>query len=239
MIGTVLGLVVASYLGTLLARWPRGESATFGRSRCDACRRRLAWFELVPLASFLALAGRCRACGAAIPWVYPLLEIGCGVAGAWLFLAGAPALAPLAWLLIALSLFDALHLWLPDKLVALLAVVAIASPGFDAADTLALRLAAGVTGFAALWLIGRAFRMWRGHDGLGGGDPKLFGAIGLWVGPLALPLLLLSACVIGFGDAAWRLLRSRQARNTQLPLGTYLSAATVIIVVARPLLVPA
>src|SRR3546814_3506716 len=65
-LGALLGAIVGSFLATVLVRWPAGESALAGRSRCDGCRRTLAPFELVPVLSFALNRGRCRRCAAPI-----------------------------------------------------------------------------------------------------------------------------------------------------------------------------
>ncbi len=89
-------------------------------------------------------------------------------------------------------------------------------------------------GFSILWLVAATYRRIRSQDGLGGGDAKLFGAIGLWVGALDLPLVLLIACAIGLVDAGLRLRGGAEARSLRLPLGTYLCVATLGLLVFVP-----
>jgi leader peptidase (prepilin peptidase)/N-methyltransferase len=226
-LGAILGLAVGSYLATVLLRWPEGESANQGRSRCDNCKRQLLWYELAPLVSYVAARGRCRTCSGAISPVSPLMEAACGLAGALLFGLGAPAAAPMVWLLICLALFDILFLWLPNRLVLLLALFCLLVPLPDAADV-GMRLAGGLLGFGLLWLVGEGFRLATGKVGLGRGDPKLFGAIGLWCGALQLPVILLVACGIGFADAGVKSLRGQTIRGLRMPLGAYLCASAMI-----------
>ena len=88
----------------------------------------------------------------------------------------------------------------------------------------------GVAAFAVLWLIGWSYRRLRGRDGLGGGDPKLFGAIGMWLGWRALPFVLLGASVLGL--AVVLLLRvsgRRIGMDDRVPLGTMLAAAAWLV----------
>ncbi len=133
----LLGLAFGSFLNVCATRWPAEESALHGRSRCRSCGRTIAWWENIPLLSWLALGGRCRTCKAAIGWRYPLVELAVGslwAFAAWRVLAGAVDLAiPLGvlsyqlsvaaglmlflWLLVALAVLDAENLWLPDRLV--------------------------------------------------------------------------------------------------------------------------
>lgn len=231
--GVLLGLVIGSYLATILWRWPRGLSANAGRSRCDGCQRCLSWYELLPLAGPVLVGQRCRTCGHRIGWQHSLIELACGLLGGYCFAAGMAWLAPLGWLLILLAWFDARHLWLPNSLVGVLAVLALTTPSLEAVP-FALRLLGGAIGFGMLWSVAAVYRRIRGRDGLGGGDAKLFGAIGLWTGALGLPLILLVACAIGLVDAGMRILLGRNAAALRLPLGTYLCSTVIGLIVIYP-----
>src|SRR5215469_16083354 len=77
----LLGLAFGSFLNVCLSRWPAGESVVAPRSHCRNCSRTLAWWENIPIASWLALRRRCRTCGASISWRYPLVELLVG--GLW------------------------------------------------------------------------------------------------------------------------------------------------------------
>jgi leader peptidase (prepilin peptidase)/N-methyltransferase len=150
ILGTVfaglLGLAFGSFLNVCLSRWPEGESIVSPRSHCRGCGRTLAWWENIPLLSWLALRGRCRTCKAAINWRYPLVELAVGALWAltmWQhvsrLMASWPASQSLTavsfsslflleffgsilaemfffWMLVALAALDAEHLWLPNRL---------------------------------------------------------------------------------------------------------------------------
>ena len=135
IIAGLLGLAFGSFLNVCLSRWPRGESIIHPRSHCMSCGRTLEWWENVPLASWLALRGRCLSCGAWIGWRYPLVELAVGVLWAtvaWQVLASTTGLVPsdllwaaaihglsqmiLLWLLVALLILDFEHLWLPNRI---------------------------------------------------------------------------------------------------------------------------
>ncbi len=229
-----LGAVIGSYLATLLARADMDDDRRKARrSSCDGCGRQLRWFELAPVLGFVILRGRCRTCGAPIAGAQLVIEAGCGALAAAAFLAGLPLLAPLGWMVLALAFFDARHLWLPDRLVAALALAALVAPPWTEDWGWHMRLTGGALGFATLWVVARVYRQIRGREGLGGGDPKMFGALGLWAGPASLPGLLLLACLIGFADAARRARHRHGAAMLQLPLGAYLAVATMIMIVAK------
>jgi len=140
ILGTIfaglLGLVFGSFLNVCLSRWPAGESVVRPGSHCRNCDHVLAWWENLPLVSWLALRGRCRKCGTAISWRYLVVELAVGVL--WALVGWSLTPSPLefwpssislisllttilgqmalSWILVALAALDAEHLWLPNWL---------------------------------------------------------------------------------------------------------------------------
>lgn len=225
----LLGLILGSFIATLVIRWPAGRSVS-GRSACDGCGRTLAAVELVPLVSLLVLRGRCRTCRALIPALHWQVELAAGAIGlvsGWLApgVEGAAG-AVFGWLLLTLGILDLGHWWLPDVLTGLLAATGLAGGLAGLGPPLGDRLIGGVAGFALLWGIAALYRRVRGREGMGGGDPKLFGGIGLWLGWAMLPPVLLVACLLGLGVVIVRRLGGGAvSRDDPLPLGVLLAAA--------------
>ncbi|MGC1462425.1 MAG: prepilin peptidase [Terracidiphilus sp.] len=128
----LLGLAFGSFLNVCLSRWPQGESIVHPRSHCRNCDHTLAWWENIPILSWLILRGRCRNCRTAISWRYPLVEFSVGALWAlqaWRFsevmsqpdvpateiaLAQTLGMMVLYWILVALAALDAENLWLPN-----------------------------------------------------------------------------------------------------------------------------
>lgn len=236
--GALLGLLIGSYLATLTLRWPQGRTASTGRSACDGCARALAWYELVPLLSFAALRGRCRSCHARIARRHPIIEIAAAVIGAaslWMHPGVAGLLGAIfGWTLLTLAILDAEHFWLPDALTLPLLAAGLML-GFVADPSVVDRLIGAAAGFASLAGIGLAYRRIRGRRGLGGGDPKLFGAIGAWLGWQLLPFVLLLAALLGLISVAISLLRGRAPTGqTQVPFGAPLAVAAWALWLAAP-----
>jgi leader peptidase (prepilin peptidase)/N-methyltransferase len=226
----VLGAIVGSFLAALVIRWPAERSVLTGRSACDACGRTLAPIELGPLASALWLRGRCRTCRAPIDprhWQIELAAAAIGVI-AGLAVSGPVALAGaiFGWLLLALAALDIAAFWLPDMLTAMLALAGILAALLGVGPPLFDRAIGGIAGFAALWLIAAGYRAIRHREGMGGGDPKLFGAIGLWLGWRMLPVVLLLASLTGLAFVLARLAIGRGVRaDDRLPFGALLAIA--------------
>ena len=226
----VLGLVFGSFIATLAIRWPEGRAISRGRSECDSCGRGLRAGELVPVMSYVLQRGRCRGCGAPIRMGHVLTELVGGAIGVAAAIASpdpaGAAGAAFGWLLLTLAALDVAALWLPNALTGLLAAAGLAGldPPLDA------RLIGGVAGFGVLWLVAWGYKRLRGRQGLGGGDPKLFGGIGLWLGWQALPLVLLAACLIGLAGVLGLMLGGRRVTATdRLPFGVMLAAAAFAV----------
>ena len=223
-----LGLVIGSFIAAMVMRWPDMRSLLVGRSRCDACGASLSAAELVPVVSALVQRGRCRTCAtpiSALHWQIELAALGVGLSASFAQSPTQSALGAIfGWLLLPLALLDLTALILPNPLTlclalaGLLAALACSPPHFDE------RLIGGLVGFGSLWLVKSGYRQLRGRDGLGGGDPKLFGAIGCWLGWQPLPLVLLVASVSGLAFVLIERARGRRlAADHRLPFGAMLA----------------
>ncbi|WP_448579873.1 prepilin peptidase [Thermaurantiacus sp.] len=215
LLGGGLGLLAGSFLATLVLRWPEGRSLG-GRSACDHCGRPIPLRDLVPILSWLRLAGRCRGCGARIGALHPGMEAVAALMGAAAFAvapgAGGWLGALFGWTILALAVLDARHLWLPDRLTLPLLALGLAAGPAPLPDR---ALAAAIAG-GGLLLVLLGYRWWRGREGLGLGDVKLGAALGSWLSPLLLPPLLLGASLLGL------LMALRPSAREAIPFGACL-----------------
>jgi leader peptidase (prepilin peptidase) / N-methyltransferase len=227
--GAIAGLIAGSFIATLLIRWPQGRDLR-GRSSCDACGRALDIIDLVPVAGFALQGGLCRTCKAVIDPRHVTIELTCGLIGAIAMLVAPNPLgmagAIFGWQLLALAALDVEHYWLPNMLTALLAATGLAATLLVEPDQTVARLSGGACGFGALFVIAWAYQRVRGKAGMGAGDPKLLGGIGLWLGWQALPLVLVGASGFGLIGAVLMRLRGQPiAADTRLPLGALMAVA--------------
>lgn len=226
--GTIVGLIIGSFLATIVIRWPQQQSVVSGRSRCDNCDQPLRAIDLIPVVSYLIRSGKCAHCGAKIRSDHLVIELGAGlIGGLALFVdPGVTGLlgAIFGWLLFTLAALDAQHHWLPDRLTLALAAIGLAASSFVDDPDFWNRLIGGIAGFSALFLIGWTYLKIRGREGLGGGDPKLLGAIGCWLGWSALPLVILGAALVGLAVAVMMRIRGQAiAADSALPLGSFMA----------------
>jgi leader peptidase (prepilin peptidase)/N-methyltransferase len=228
-LGFLAGLVFGSFIAALTWRWPAGRSIAAGRSRCDHCDAVLGARDLVPVLSFVVLHGRCRQCGGVIESRNPGIELAAGAIGGLALLAAPDVTGVLGavfgWALLTLAVLDAEHFWLPDRIVLPLGIAGLAA-GLAGPPVLVDRLIGAAAGFAVLAAIAAVYRHRTGRTGLGGGDPKLLGAIGAWLGWTALPFVVLGAATLGLLLVAGDRLRGREvSRHSRVPLGALLAAA--------------
>ncbi|CAB5516113.1 Type 4 prepilin-like proteins leader peptide-processing enzyme [Achromobacter anxifer] len=203
------------------------------RSHCPACDAPVTGWRRLPLLGWLMLRGRCGACGAAIGWRYPAIELlTCAlfVACAWRFGATPLALSAmgLSAMLVTLAWIDFESTLLPDVLTQPLLWAGLLVNLFDAYTSVQMAVAGAVAGYVFLWVIFHVFRLLTGREGMGYGDFKLLAALGAWFGLEALPTLLLSASLLGVLIGGALTLSGRASRGQPLPFGPYLALAGVV-----------
>jgi len=253
----LFGLLFGSFANVVIWRLPRGESIASPGSHCPSCGAPIAWYDNVPVVSWLALRAKCRRCGARIPVRYPAVEVASGVAfaaAAWGFGVGAQAIvaALFLWGLLALSLIDVAHFRLPNPLVGALALLgavgAVASQltggpivplvGLAASGllshpivaALAGALAAGGTAFA----VAEGYALVRKREGLGMGDVKLLGVLGLFLGLYGFMALALASMLGVLVVLALSRTSEAPLGDTRIPFGALLAAGAAIVVFAGP-----
>ena len=240
VIPVALGPFVGSFIGLMTLRLPAERPWAASRSACDGCGRKLTPIDLVPILSFAALRGRCRTCDAAIPKRYLLLELACLAIGAWSIIAFpgplSLATAVFGWWLLLLAVIDGEHFWLPDMLTLPLGLVGAGVSILVMGEPWITPLLGAAVGFLSLWLVAFLYRLLRGREGLGGGDPRLLGAIGAWTGWTGLPSVVLWAGVAGLSVAAAQLiLRRKVALDDRLPFGVFLAIGAWLTWLLGPL----
>lgn len=229
-IGAGLGLIAGSFVAAASMRWPDRLSVMRGRSACDVCAATLGPLELIPILSWAVQRGRCRHCGARIDARHPAIELVAAMIGA-IALAGHPGTLGLVtalfgWWLLLIAIIDLEHFWLPDWLTLPLIPLGLIAAWAGLGPALIWRVAGAVIGWSLLFLIAWIYRRLRGREGMGGGDPKLLGAIGAWVGALQLPAILLGAGLVGLAVVlAMRLRGDPVDATSRLPLGTLMALA--------------
>ena len=210
-------------------------------SRCSHCDHAIAWYENIPLLSYLALRGKCSVCGVAFGVRYPLVELATGLLFAFCGWRWGASLTTLVWCgfsaaLLALALIDWDTTLLPDDITLplLWAGLIAAAMQFNPAVGLTSAVWGAVAGYVSLWLVYWAFKLVTGKEGMGYGDFKLFAALGAWFGWTALVPIILMASVIGALIGIGMKFTSGLREGGYVPFGPFLAGAGFTVMFFGP-----
>lgn len=253
----VLSLAVGSFLNVVIYRlpvmlereWkqqcqeimgttqPETENQPFNLarpgSRCQNCGHNIAFWENIPVISYIILRGRCHACGSSISLRYPIIELVTGlisIAVAWHFGFGWQTVTalPLTWALIALSMIDYDHKLLPDNIVLPFVWLGLLINLNGVFTDISSAVIGAIAGYMSLWGIFQLFRLITGKDGMGHGDFKLLALLGAWLGWQYLVQIVLLSSLVGAIVGVSLVIIFGRDRTIPIPFGPYLAAAGLI-----------
>lgn len=258
LLALLFGLVIGSFLNVAIHRLPRDLSVVRPRSHCPKCGKMIAWYDNVPLLSFVLLGGKCRHCGETISWRYPVVELMTGALFFNFIYAGGVTLAALKMcvfsaLCVGLLFTDLEERILPDEMtkggiaIGLLFAIFVPTPGNIASSlmwiftgkepsTVTASIAEAFLGAALpsflLWAAGAIYEKVRHKEGLGFGDVKLIAMVGAFFGLQGAVLTWLlgsiAGSVLGFGYIK---ATGKDAGDYELPFGTFLCASALVVAV--------
>ena len=255
----LLGLCIGSFLNVVVHRLPlmleRGwklESAemlgvkvedspalslTHPRARCPSCGHGIAWYENIPVLSYLWLRGRCAACKTRIAARYPLLEIATGALFAVLGWRFGAAPVVLLWCgfaatLMALAAIDWDTTLLPDHLTLPLLWAGLVASALGWTLPLSDALWGAVVGYLSLWTVYWLFKLATGKEGMGFGDFKLLAALGAWLGVKMILPIVLGASMIGAVVGLFMKMSGALREGRYVPFGPFLAGAGVVVLLA-------
>ena len=250
-----LGLLVGSFLNVVIYRLPKmmeqqwaaecaeltGQtteptaeklSLISPRSRCSNCGHLIAWYENIPVLSYIFLRGKCSVCGTPFGIRYPIVEVSSGLLFAFCSWRWGNTPATLAWCgfsaaLLALAVIDWDTTLLPDDITMplLWAGLVFAVLQFNPQVRLPDALWGAVAGYLSLWSVYWVFKLVTGKEGMGYGDFKLFAALGAWFGWSALVPIILMASVIGAVVGIGMKFSSGLREGGYIPFGPFLAGA--------------
>jgi len=222
----LFGTVIGSFLNVLILRIPRGEEFVKTRSHCMSCGHQLAWYDNIPLVSWLALGGRCRYCREKISPQYPIIEAANGLLAVLCFLvkgfsADALILSLSASALLALSVIDFRTYEIPFGFQIYLGILGLANVALHYGDW-----ANYVIGFFAVSIFLLLIQVLSKGRAIGGGDVKLMAVCGLILGWRNVILAFFLGCILG---SVIHLIRMKvSGEGKVLAMGPYLSAGIFI-----------
>ena len=235
-----LGAMFGSFANVLIHRLPKDESIVWPASRCPKCRKPIAYYDNIPVLSWLMLRGRCRRCRARISPRYPAVELLMAALGwaIWRRWQAQPAWAALglcaACVLVAITLIDWEHFIIPDELsIGLLLLGLCAAPlnplfaTEPAGKAVLLSVRGAAIGFALCYGTAVAGEALFRKEAMGGGDIKLLAAAGAWSGGLGAFDCLMLGSLLGSVYGLALMARGRVKRSDPIPFGPFLSAGAL------------
>ena len=224
-----------SFLNVVAYRLTHAISFLAPRSQCHHCRAIIAWYDLVPLLSWLLLRGRCRSCKQPISPLYPFIEL----LTAFIMTLGLFTLEPSFWVAYALffsALIVTIRTDLETMLISRYATLALVPVGFILSffHFLPLTITASILGaffgYGLMWSIRSVFHLATGKIGIGQGDLDLMALIGAFTGPLGCWVTLSIGSIVGAAIGIIYLTITKQSTARPLPFGPFLALSACIYV---------
>ncbi|HLD25032.1 MAG TPA: prepilin peptidase [Patescibacteria group bacterium] len=222
----LLGVAIGSFLNVLIDRIPKGEDIVWKPSYCDYCKKRLRWFELIPLISFIMQRRRCTRCRKRLSWQYPAVELATGIGFVLLYwhhpdsLLRLFAYSLILCCLLVLFVIDWKHMILPDSLLGMVLgttiILGVFLPPSDRFTHVGSAVASGVL-FLGLWAITRG-------RGLGFGDVKLVTVLGLLLGYPHTVIAWYAAFLTGAMWGVILMIRRHASMKSRIAFGPFLIA---------------
>jgi leader peptidase (prepilin peptidase)/N-methyltransferase len=233
LISIIIGAMVGSFLNVCICRLPKGESIVTPRSHCPQCQTLIRFYDNIPLFSYLFLRGKCRSCGAPISIQYPIVEGVTALGSLVLFLKFGVSWEYLLYFsflsaLIVITVIDLYHQIIPDVIslpgigVGLLASLLLPRLSF-------LNSLTGVLlGGGSLFLVATVYQWLFKREGMGGGDVKLLGMVGAFLGWKAVILTILFSSFIGSVTGILFIAIKGKDLKYAIPFGPFLSLGAVL-----------
>lgn len=231
-----MGTLIGSFMNVVVLRLPEEKDIIFDRSGCPKCKSKISWYDNIPVVSFIFLKAKCRNCKGTISYQYPLFELWHGLLSLVIFYNWETissddfSIGILKFLIASIFsthiLIDIKHQLLLDKLnIALipfvLGLVFLTGNWFDS-------FIGGMVGFLLPLLITWIFYIVRGKIGLGGGDIKLFGVLGVLFGLKGVFLNIFTSCILGSIGTILLILFKITKSDQYIPFGPYILCIALI-----------
>ncbi len=234
-----IGSIFGSFANVVIYRLPRDENIAFPGSHCTSCGAKISWYHNIPIFAWFWLRGKCAKCKSPYSFRYPLVEF---LMGALFAIAGATIgfhwtlLEALIFIfgLVTVSFIDLDHMILPDKFTLSGIAIGLAGALLNPERSFVDALIGAVAGVGFLWSVAYLYLVFRGREGMGGGDVKLLGWIGAVLGWKAIPFTILVSSLLGSVIGIFLAIKNRkdttngEGLNYAIPFGPYLAIAALI-----------
>ena len=234
----LFGASLGSFANVCIYRLPRDKQIISGRSFCPRCKKKIEWYDNLPLISYIFLNAKCRNCDKSISARYLIVELITGISFLLIFLSFKNLytiifLSILILILIMIFFIDLENFIIPDSLNFLIMGLALFKnfiPSFNTSliHDINQSLIGGIIGYLSIWLIIFLYKTLKKIDGMGLGDAKLMAGIGLLFGWQSIPLVLFLSSILGLFYVTPSLLKKQKTMRSEIPFGPFIIIAMLI-----------
>tara|TARA_B100001057_G_scaffold359179_1_gene361426 strand:+ start:1103 stop:1879 length:777 start_codon:yes stop_codon:yes gene_type:complete len=234
----LFGASLGSFANVCIYRLPRDKQIISGRSFCPGCKKKINWYDNLPLISYILLNAKCRNCDRSISARYLIVELTTAISFLLIFLSFKNPytiifLSILILILIMIFFIDLENFIIPDSLnfsIMGLAFIKNFVPSFNTSliHDINQSLIGGIIGYFSIWLIIFLYKTLKKIDGMGLGDAKLMAGIGLLFGWQSIPLVLFLSSILGLFFVAPSLLKKQKTMKSEIPFGPFIIIAMLI-----------
>jgi len=234
----ILGACLGSFSNVCIYRLPKNKQIVSGRSFCPRCKKKINWFDNLPLISFLILNGKCRKCKKVISLRYFIVEIATGIIFLLIYLnyndlSTIIFLSVLSLIYIIIFFIDLENFIIPDSLNFSVMAIALFKnflPNFNTSfiHEINQSIIGGMVGYLSIWLIIYLYKVIKKIDGMGLGDAKLMAGIGLLFGWQSIPFVLFVSSILGLIFVVPSLIKKEKTMRTEIPFGPFIILACLI-----------
>ena len=240
----LLILVIASLWGSFanvcIYRLPLDKGVVSGRSYCPKCKKKITWYDNIPIISYLLILGKCRKCKKKISLQYPIVELITIIT--FLIIYSIYGVTTATVLLIILFLtfiiiffIDLKHFIIPNSLtfpMMILGFIKSFDPNLNSLfPNYVNSLIGGIFGYGIIWSIIFFYKLVRNKEGMGLGDAKLLAVIGFWFGWISIPFVIFSSSIVALILVIPSLLNKSRKFSSQIPFGPYIVIGCILYVI--------
>ena len=234
----LFGASLGSFANVCIYRLPRDKQIISGRSYCPRCKKKIKWYDNLPLISYIFLNAKCRNCDKSISVRYLIVELITGISFLLIFLSFKNLytivfLSTLILILIMIFFIDLENFIIPDVLnfsIMFLALLKNFLPNLNTSFVQEINqsIIGGIVGYLSIWVIIFLYKTIKKIDGMGLGDAKLMAGIGLLFGWQSIPFVLFISSVLGLIFVIPSLLSKKKNMRSEIPFGPFIIASSIV-----------
>ena len=229
-----------SFANVCIYRIPLDKDVVSGRSYCPKCKKKISWYDNIPIISYFLILAKCRKCKKKISLQYPLVEFITIIAFLTIYsvygITSATILLIILFLTFIIIFFiDLKHFIIPNSLTFSMMILGFIKSFDQNLNSLFPNylnsLLGGILGYGIIWLIIISYKLFRNKEGMGLGDAKLLAVIGFWFGWTAIPFVIFSSSIVALISVIPSLLNKSKKLSSEIPFGPYIIIGCILYIV--------